>query len=105
MARYKIHRHKFNAVRTEYDGIKFDSKKEGKYYLELKNKVRAGIVLFYLRQVPFQLPGSTTYRIDFMEFHADGTVHFIDVKGMQTKEFILKKKIVEALYPVEIEVK
>ena len=101
----RIHRHKFNATRTELDGIRFDSKKEAKYYLELKMKVRAGIVLFYLRQVPLHLPGNAKYIVDFLEFHTDGTVHFVDVKGMLTKDFILKKKIVEALYPVEIEIK
>uniref|UniRef100_A0A6H1ZLG8 DUF1064 domain-containing protein n=1 Tax=viral metagenome TaxID=1070528 RepID=A0A6H1ZLG8_9ZZZZ len=101
----RINRHKFNAVRTELDGIKFDSKKEAQYYIELKMKVRAGIVLFYLRQVPLHLPGNAKYVVDFLEFHTDGTVHFTDVKGMLTKDFILKKKIVEALYPVEIEIK
>jgi Protein of unknown function (DUF1064) len=49
------------------------------------------------------LPGGVTYRVDFQEFHSDGSVHFIDVKGVRTKSFISKKKIVEALYPVEIE--
>ena len=102
---YRVNRHKFNATRTELDGIKFASKKEAQYYTELKMKARAGIVLFYLRQVPFHLPGNAKYVVDFQEFHADGTVHFIDVKGMMTKDFVLKKKIVEALYPVEIEIK
>ena len=44
------------------------------------------------------------YRVDFQEFHSDGTVRFIDVKGYKTKEFIMKKKMVEAEYPVEIEI-
>lgn len=99
-----FHRHKFNAVRTEIDGIKFDSKAESKYYSNLKIKVQAGIVIFFLRQVPFHLPGGVTYRVDFQEFHSDGSVHFVDVKGMETKDFIMKKKIVEDLYPVKIEV-
>jgi len=60
-------------------------------------------VLFFLRQTPFHLPGGVTYRVDFQEFHSDGSVHFIDVKGVRTKSFIAKKKMVEALYPVEIE--
>lgn len=99
-----LHKHKFNAVRTDVDGIKFDSKKESYYYGQLKLRQRAGEVVFFLRQVPFHLPGGVTYRVDFQEFRSDGTVHFIDVKGMKTKDFIMKKKIVEDLYPVEIEV-
>lgn len=97
-------RHKFNAVRTESDGINFDSKKEARYYEQLKLRVAAGEVIFFLRQVPIHLPGGVRYVVDFQEFHADGTVRFIDVKGVQTASFIAKKKMVESLYPVEIEI-
>lgn len=97
-------RHKFNAIRTVRDGYKFDSKKEAEYYDQLKLKVKAGLVIFFTRQVPFHLPGNVVYRCDFQEFHPDGTVHFIDVKGNVTKDFIRNKKMVEVLYPVEIEV-
>ena len=33
-----IPRHKYNAVKTEYDGILFQSKKEGQYYLDLLSR-------------------------------------------------------------------
>ena len=99
-------KHKYNAVRTELDGIKFDSKKEGNYYLSLKLRKQAGDIVQFLRQVPFHLPGGVVYRVDFQEFWADGSVHFIDVKGMQTSEFKAKKKMVEQLYaPIEIELR
>lgn len=98
------HKHKFRATPVTHDGIRFDSKLEGKYYLALKARVASGEVVFFLRQTPFHLPGSVRYVVDFQEFHADGTVHFVDVKGMQTKEFVMKKKMVESLYPIEIEV-
>ena len=99
----KLHRHKFNAVRTEIDGIKFSSKKEATYYQSLCLRRKAGEVLFFLRQVPLHLPGGVRYVVDFQEFHMDGTVHFIDVKGMRTSEYLTKKKIVEAVYPILIE--
>ena len=99
----RIREHKFNAVKTELNGINFDSKKEAKYYTELKLRMKAGEVIFFLRQVPFDLPGKVKYRIDFQEFHSDGTIHFVDVKGKKTDMYIAKKKIVEALYPIEIE--
>jgi len=88
---------------TERDGIRFDSKKEANYYDLLKVKQKAGAVLFFLRQVPFDLPGGVKFRVDFQEFYSDGTVRFIDVKGYRTKEYIARKKMVEALYPVVIE--
>ena len=98
-----IRRHKFNAIRTEVDGLKFASKKEARYYEDLKLRVQSGEVLFFLMQVPMHLPGNVRYRVDFQEFHADGTVHFIDVKGRITPMYTLKKKQVEALYPIKIE--
>jgi hypothetical protein len=98
-----IPRHKYKAVKTECDGIKFDSKKEARYYSELKLRVAAGEVVFFLRQVPFDLPGGVKYRLDFMEFRTDGTVHCIDVKGYSTAGYKAKKRQVEALYPIKIE--
>jgi hypothetical protein len=97
-------RHKYRAIPTETDGIRFASKKEARYYSELKLRVAAGEVVFFLRQTPIHLPGNTKYVVDFQEFHADGTVHFVDVKGMTTEMFKLKKKQVESLYPIKIEV-
>ena len=97
-------RHKFGAVRTVKDGISFPSKAEARFYDELVMRQRGGDVLFFLRQVPFHLPGGVRYVVDFQVFHSDGRVRFVDVKGLETPGFITKKKLVEALYPVEIEV-
>jgi hypothetical protein len=97
-------RHKYGAVPTELDGIRFDSKAEARYYQFLKLRQASGEVVGFLRQVPFHLPGGVRYVCDFQEFHADGTVHFVDVKGMETAAFKAKMKQVKALYPwVEIE--
>lgn len=102
--RIRIHKHKFNAVRTECNGIKFDSKLEAKYYSDLLLRQRSGEVIFFLRQVPIHLTGGTKLVVDFLEFHADGTVHFVDTKGVETSDFKIKKREVEAVYPIEIEV-
>lgn len=97
--------HKFHAQPTERDGMKFHSKKEARYYDKLMTikKGGGGILLFFLRQVPFHLPGGVVYRLDFMEFWANGEVRCVDVKGHRTADYIAKKKQVEALYPVTIE--
>lgn len=97
-------RHKYHAVRCEYDGLKFPSKKEGQRYQELKLMRDIGTVVMFLRQPSFDIPGGVKYSADFLVFWADGNVSVEDVKGVQTKEFIRNKKIVEALYPVKIEV-
>lgn len=96
-------RHKFHAKPTELDGIKFASKLEARRYGELMVLKAAAEVLFFLRQVPFHLPGATTYRLDFMIFWADGRVTLEDCKGVETEVYKLKKRQVEALYPVTIE--
>lgn len=96
--------HKFHAVRNEHDGIKFPSKKEGRYYEELKLRQKNGEVVFFLMQVPFRLPGGVTYRCDFQVFKSDGTVEFIEVKGFETESWKIKHKQVEDLYPIKITV-
>ena len=95
-------KHKFHAIPTEYNGIKFASKKEAKRYQQLLLLIKAGEVLFFLRQVPFHLPGNVKYLCDFVIFWANGEVSFEDVKGIKTPMYILKKKQVEALYPIKI---
>jgi len=95
-------RHKFNATRCELDGKKFSSKLERKLYTEILNLQKCGEVLFCLRQVPFELPGGVKHFVDFQVFFADGTVEFIDAKGLDTPMGKAKRKMVEDLYPVKI---
>lgn len=95
-------RSKYGAVVTYVDGIRFDSKREANYYKQLKLRVAAGEVSYFLRQVPLHLPGGTKLVVDFVEHWTDGSVHYIDVKGRQTPTFKVKKREVEHHYPVEI---
>ena len=94
---------KFNAKITERDGFKFHSKKEARRYDQLILLQQSGEVSYFLRQVPFHLPGNVTYRVDFLVFWADEHVGFEDVKGVLTPQYKMKKKMVESLYPVVIE--
>lgn len=96
-------KHKFNAIRSECDGIKFASRKERNRYLELKILHKAEEILFFLRQVPFHLPGNVKYICDFMVFWQDGNITIEDVKGFKTETYKAKKKMLEALYPVSIQ--
>ena len=96
--------HKYGAKAVVVDGIRFDSKKEARHYTQLKLRVRAGEVLFFLRQVPIHLTGNVRLVIDFLEFHADGSVHFVDTKGVLTEGFKIKKRQAEDLYPITIEI-
>ena len=75
------------------------------YYRELLLRKKGGEVLFFLRQVPFHLSGDVRHVIDFVEFWSDGTVHVVEVKGYDTPMGKLKRKQVEDIFPVTIEVK
>lgn len=94
--------HKFHAVRTELEGIKFSSKREANYFSQLRLAEKSGDLLFFLRQVPFHLDGGVRYVCDFAEFWKNGEVRFVDSKGVKTPMYIAKKKMVEAKYPVTI---
>ncbi len=97
-------KHKFNAKQTELDGIKFPSKLEASYYSTLRLRQKCGEVIFFLRQVPLHMIGGSKYVVDFVEFLADGTVKFIDCKGMDTPMSALKRKEIEAIYPIKIDI-
>lgn len=94
---------KFRNKITEVDGIKFKSKKEADYYCKIKALKNEGEILFFLMQVPMHIIGGTKYVCDFVEFWADGCIRFVDVKGIQTATYKLKKKQVEVVYPINIE--
>lgn len=93
---------KYGNQPTTVDGIRFDSKKEARYYEQLKIRQNVGEVAYFHRQVPITLPGNTKYVVDFQVFHTDGTVEYVDVKGKQTESFRFKKRQVESLYPIRI---
>ena len=95
-------RHKFNALRCEFDGIKFASKKERERYKQLKLLQKSGEIAFFLRQVPFHLAGGVKYVSDYVIFWEDGRVTIEDVQGMRTSMYKAKKKLVESTYPIEI---
>ena len=95
-------KHKFKAKPVIDDGIRFASKKEHKRYTELKTLQKYGEVLFFLRQVPFHLPGGVKYLCDYLVFWVSGVVTIEYFNGIKTPMYILKKKQVESTYPVTI---
>lgn len=101
--RFKQRRSKYNAKAVVVDGMRFDSKKEAEYYRQLKIQQEDGSILFFLRQTPFHLPGGVKLVLDFIVFYVDGLVRFVDVKGMRTDTYKVKKRIVEDVYGIEIE--
>jgi len=94
---------KYHNILTECDGMTFQSKKEARYYRELLCRVHAGEVSYFHWQFPIRLKGGVVYKVDFLEVWTDGSLHYIDVKGHKTAMYKVKKKLVEAEYPIRIE--
>ena len=99
-------KNKYGNKKCVVDGIKFDSVKEARYYCELKVLRLAGEVLEFAVQPAFPIVVNKkkicTYRADFRVKYSSGLTEFVDVKGFKTPVYRLKKKLVEAIYGIEI---
>ena len=97
-------KHKFGAKPTVLNGIKYHSKLEARYSERLEFLKKSGDILFYLRQVPFDLPGKIKFRLDFMEFWQNGDVILTECKGYMTSDARIKLAQVIDLYNVKINI-
>ena len=101
---------KFKAKPTVYNGVRYPSKKHAKAAADLDFRIKVGIVVSWIREVPFPLPGKTAtgrpikHFVDFLAFKPDGTYQLIEVKGFRVGLGELKRSQVEELYNVVIEV-
>lgn len=98
---------KYNNVKVEVDGEKIDSKGEAKRYKELRIALKAGKIGFLARQVQFELnPGGTHSLIYIADFYyvdiETGNKYVEDYKGMETKEFKKKEKLMKKIFDVTI---
>ena len=115
-------RSKYGNRKVVRDGIKFDSEREAARFAELKLLQAMGKIRNLRLQANFTLvEGYTTiegertkpmvYKADFTYERAtapdqNGTVYWLreveDVKGMRTKEYRLKKKLMQEKYNITI---
>ena len=102
---------KYHNKKIEIDGIKFDSKKEGRRYKELKLLERSGLIFNLVLQVPFNLIESFKYQgstIRWIKYIADftylkdGQQYVEDVNGFKTDVYKLKKKMLLEKYGNDI---
>lgn len=111
---------KYGNRKVVRDGIKFDSEREAARFSELKVLRAMGKIRDLRLQANFTLvEGYTTIegeRIKPMVYRADftyerqpsqnGTVHWLreveDAKGMKTKDYLLKKKLMQDKYGITI---
>lgn len=119
-------RSKYGNIKTEVDGIVFDSRKEARYYLYLRQRLCDGEISDLRRQVPYELVPAVyreetvhlktkdktvrkivqrpvRYIADFVYVDVKtGTPQVIDCKGVRTKEYLIKKKMMLAFHGIEV---
>ena len=103
---------KYNAKKTEVNGIVFDSKLEAERYMQLRLLEQAGEITALVLQPEFQIlrgfinpeTGEKTksrFYVGDFEYIDNATNKIIveDTKGVETPEFRLKWDLVKSLYP------
>lgn len=100
---------KYKNIKTLYNGIKFDSKKEASRYAELLLLAKSGLISDLVLQPSFLLcdtirwNGKTlrkmVYKADFK--YTDNLANIIveDVKGFLTDVYKIKRQLFLSLYP------
>lgn len=96
---------KFNNKKIEVNGIKYDSKLEYEYheFLKTDSSIREIILQPRYTLLPsYELEGKLKrgieYVADFEIWYVNGDCEIIDVKGFETADFKLKKKMFEAKF-------
>ncbi|MFL0361421.1 DUF1064 domain-containing protein [Pseudobacillus sp. 179-B 2D1 NHS] len=87
----------------------FDSKAEARYYAHLKRLQANDQILFFRTQPRYLLQEAFTkngvmhrkieYVADFEVHKKDGSIEVIDIKGVETEAFKIKRKLFEFKYP------
>ena len=95
---------KYNARKTTVCGRTFDSRREAEVYLELLAQKQAGEIVRIGFQPQYTLLAGfkdntgknqkpITYTADFFVTFADGHSEVIEVKGVRTRDYLLRKKL------------
>jgi hypothetical protein len=103
---------KYHNKKVCYNGIAFDSKKEARRYSELLLLERAGVITDLQMQVPFVLIPSQRINGKVVERECKYIADFVytenekkvveDTKGMKTKDYIIKRKLMLYVHGIQI---
>lgn len=104
-------RNKYHAKKLTVDGMTFDSRKEYQRWVELLLLEKAGVIEGLQRQVTFQLLPSqkgegrterpVKYVADFT-YQENGKTVVEDTKGMKTKDYIIKRKLMRFIHGITV---
>jgi hypothetical protein len=97
---------KYHNKRVQYDGRWFDSKKECDVYKKFALALKGGSIKALECQKRYEIIVEgmpvCTYVADFVVTWPDGKVEVFDAKGFKTKEYLLKRKLMKAVYDINI---
>lgn len=115
---------KYRSRKVKVNGITFDSKKEANRFLELSLLERAGKITDLKQQVKFVLipaqrepetigkrggvkkgkllERECSYIADFTYKDAGGKLIVEDTKGMRTKDYIIKRKLMLFIHGIQV---
>lgn len=102
-------KNKFRAIKTEYRGGSYDSKKEAQYAMYLDSELRAGRIKSWEKHKRIDLYGENKTKIcayvcDFVIERLDGVIEYLDVKSKitETPVFRIKWKMLQDKFKAEI---
>lgn len=105
---------KYHAQTVIVNGEKFDSKKEARRWQDLLLLERAGQIAYLRRQVPYELipaqridgkvvERAVNYKADFVYHDLGSNTEVVeDTKGVRTKEYIIKRKLMLHVHGIRI---
>jgi hypothetical protein len=106
---------KYRNVPVTFDGVRFPSKAQAARYRELKQQAAVGLILGHVSEVSMRLPGGKRIRLDELVnewvpypcLHCGldnliPTLVLEDTKGYVTKEWEVKRAVLEAVLGVKI---
>jgi hypothetical protein len=119
-------RNKYQAIKTQVNGIEFDSRKEARRYQELLLLQRAGVIRDLKMQVKYVLipaqyetyerygkkgqrlkdgqrvlEKECSYIADFV-YEENGIEAVEDTKGIKTKDYIIKRKLMLYVHGIRV---
>lgn len=106
-------KNKYGARRGVVAGKKFDSTAESRRFAELSRLQRLGVITDLRRQMPYELipaqydeegkilERAVTYKADFT-YERDGALVVEDVKGVRTKDFVIKRKLMLYVHKIKL---
>lgn len=96
---------KYKNVKTEVDGVVYDSAREAKRHGELQLMERVGQISNLRRQVSYELKVGGVLVAKYIADHVydEGGAEVVeDSKGIRTRDYAIKRKLMKALYGIAI---